>query len=106
MLSIFAPDSATIKIERQGWMTRVPHKCAGRVLDSSGNIKLEIQGRWSEYLELKTLDGTTERVWQAEERHPQANRYYFFPYFTMNLNYLDEDMKKHLPPTDCRLRMD
>ncbi len=31
---------------------------------------------------------------------------YFFGYHTCNLNYLDDEMKKTLPPTDCRRRPD
>jgi hypothetical protein len=31
---------------------------------------------------------------------------YFFTKFACNLNYIDEEMKKTLPPTDCRRRGD
>jgi oxysterol-binding protein 1 len=31
---------------------------------------------------------------------------YFFTKYACNLNYLDDEMKKSLPPTDCRRRPD
>ena len=96
-----------VNIERQGWTTRVTHKCNGKVTDSSGKAKFEINGRWSEFMELKDLStGATVEVWRALTRHPMSHRYYHFAYYTMNLNYCDEEMLKSLPPTDCRRRMD
>ena len=44
-----------MNVERQGWTTRVTHKCLGKVKDSSGSEKFEIAGRWSEYLTIKDL---------------------------------------------------
>ena len=60
-----------INIERQGWTTRITHKSNGTVTDSSGNVKFEITGRWSEYLSIKDKNsGVEEEIWRAEEKHP------------------------------------
>ena len=45
-------------------------------------------------------------MWKTEPKHAETNRYYFFGNHTINLNYVDNEMLKTLPPTDCRRRMD
>jgi hypothetical protein len=45
-------------------------------------------------------------VWRADPRNPTAERQYGFGYYTINLNYFSEEMKKYLAPTDSRLRLD
>lgn len=96
-----------INIERQGWFTKVPHKLHGKVVDETGRIRYEIHGKWTEYMDMKNVDtGDEYEIWKQDPRHPQANRYYQFSNFTMNLNYVDDKMMRTLPPTDCRRRLD
>jgi hypothetical protein len=54
--------------------------------------------------DLKT--GVDEVVFKAEEKPPLFDRQYGFGYVAINLNYLDDEMKKSLPPTDTRRRQD
>jgi len=58
-------------------------------------------------LNLKDLKtGVDEVVFKAEEKPPLFDRQYGFGYVAINLNYLDDEMKKSLPPTDTRRRQD
>ena len=45
-------------------------------------------------------------LWIAKQRPEYSSDYYNFGEFTMLLNELTDDLKKVLPPTDCRLRPD
>jgi hypothetical protein len=43
---------------------------------------------------------------KADPKHPLADRMYGFGLYSINLNYMDDEMKRTLPPTDCRRRPD
>lgn len=45
-------------------------------------------------------------LWIARPRPEYSAEYYNFGEFTMRLNELTDDIKKIIPPTDCRLRPD
>src|SRR5947209_254068 len=96
-----------LNISRQGWTTKNAYKVEGKATDADGVTHYEINGKWNEYLDLKEVKTKqVEQVWKADPRHPTAERQYGFGNFTMNLNYYSEEMKKYLPPTDTRLRLD
>jgi hypothetical protein len=96
-----------VSIQRKGWSNNNLHKVEGKVLDKNGSPKYEIEGTWIEYLNLRDLaTGTVEQVFRSKKRPENQDRMYFFSYYACNLNYLDEEMKKTLPPTDCRRRPD
>ena len=58
-------------------------------------------------MSLKDLaTGKTEEVFRTEPKPPLADRMYFFSKYVMNLNYVNEEMLRTLPPTDCRRRPD
>jgi hypothetical protein len=50
--------------------------------------------------------GIVDEVFKAEPRPSNTIRQYGFGYYTININYIDDEMKKYLPPSDCRRRMD
>ncbi len=75
----------------------------GQVKDFMGVTKLEIEGSWLSHLDIK-YNGITERIWEKLNTDTYEN--YYFTDFTSNLNYLTEELKKSLPPTDSRLRPD
>ncbi len=96
-----------VNIHRQGWTNSNLHKVEGKVLDAQGKARYESQGTWTSYLNLKDLaTGQVQEVFKAKPRPKNQERMYFFTKYACNLNYLDDDMKKTLPPTDCRRRPD
>ncbi len=54
--------------------------------------------------DLKT--GVDEVISKAEAKPSLSERQYGFGYVAINVNYLDDEMKKSLPPTDTRRRQD
>ena len=48
--------------------------------------------------------GKEEVVWKITHKIALSERQYGFTKYTVNLNYVDEEMKHWLPPTDSRLR--
>ena len=50
--------------------------------------------------------GKEEQVFKADPKPPLFERMYGFSLYSINLNYLNEEMKKALPPTDTRRRPD
>ncbi len=50
--------------------------------------------------------GKEEQVFRATPKVPDQERMYGFTEFTCNLNYINDEMRKTLPPTDTRLRPD
>lgn len=98
-----------VNISRQGMFTsqNALHRLEGKILDENGKARYEINGKWSEYLNLKDLaTGQDQEVFRAFQRPPNSVRMYGFGYHQCNLNYLDNEMKRTLPPTDCRRRPD
>jgi hypothetical protein len=77
------------------------------VFDSEGTPHYEIKGRWNESISFTHL-GTnqTETVLTVIPKPEDADRQYGFDKFTMQLNFLDAEMKLYIPPTDSRYRPD
>jgi len=66
-----------------------------------------VKGLWNDHLNLiDKKTGREEAIFKADPKPPNYERQYAFGYYTINLNYIDDEMKKYLPPTDCRRRMD
>jgi hypothetical protein len=96
-----------LTISRQGWTKKNAYKVEGYANDATGATKYSIRGTWNESLYCKNMQTKEEElVFQADPKPPKYERQYCFGYYTINLNYLDEDMKLYLPPTDTRRRMD
>lgn len=96
-----------LTIHRQGWTNKNAYKVEGYVTDASGKNQFEINGLWNENYTIKNLrTGETVKAFQADTKPALSERMYGFGYYTINLNYLDEHMKRTLPPTDTRRRLD
>ena len=98
-----------INISRQGTFTSQAalRKLVGKVKDENGIDRFEINGKWSDYLSFKDLaTGEEKEIFRAIPRPPQSERMYNFGYYQCNLNYIDDEMRKSLPPTDSRRRPD
>ena len=76
-------------------------------MDSSGKIHCKVEGLWNERLSLiDSKSGSVDHCLKVDPRPANSDRMYAFGTFTINLNYIDEEMKKTLPPTDTRRRPD
>ena len=76
-------------------------------MDQEGKPRFEINGRWNEWLSIKNLATAKEdMVYKIPLKDASCEKIYGFSEFTCNLNYIDDEMKKTLPPTDSRRRGD
>jgi hypothetical protein len=82
------------------------NKVEGKVYDANDRVKAELVGKWDESLSKKTGSKTLETIWQINDFPHDANKYYGFALFSIQLNELTSDLKDTIPPTDSRLRPD
>jgi hypothetical protein len=98
---------AVIDISRQSWSNRTPFGFTGKITDQYDNVKMLVEGTWNKDYYLKDpVTGVKEKIFEADVRPANSARQYEFGYYSINLNYVNEEMLRSLPPTDCRRRMD
>jgi len=68
-------------------------------------VKRKIFGQWHESF-LCGMDNTAKTIWRMGAMPEDANLYYGFTRFAIELNELSEDIRNELPPTDARYRPD
>lgn len=96
-----------LTIHRQGWTGKNAYKVEGNVVDAGGVARYEVNGLWNQKYSIKDLKtGIEESVMEADARPPLADRMYGFGYYSINLNYINDEMRRTLPPTDTRRRPD
>ena len=74
-----------------------------------------MSGTWSGAMQCQPIKPNSKKVddsvqpiqlWQAAPWPEQHEVMYYFPQFTLQLNYLPDELREKLPPTDSRLRPD
>ena len=76
-------------------------------MDSEGNVVYDMYGTWHREIFVKHREtGVETVVWRLNERLEQWDHLYHMSLFTLQLNYIDEDLEQKLPVTDSRLRPD
>ena len=101
----------------RGWKASSAYQVSGKVLDTQGQVKYSIGGRWNDkiYARLtpgfETLPGEKDeregkafKIWEADPR-PTGIPFNLTP-FVVTLNALPERLAKVVAPTDSRLRPD
>lgn len=68
-------------------------------------VKRKIFGQWHETF-LCGTDNTAKTIWRMGAMPEDANQYYGFTRFAIELNEFTENQKEELPPTDTRFRPD
>jgi len=102
-------DKCELKWKKCGWFGANRYEIEGDVVDSNGNIMLNIFGKWNKSIHAKWLfdglhpKGTTVCLWTKNPT--QVGSHQMTPY-SLVLNKMDEEYEKLLPTTDSRLRPD
>ncbi|KAF9269762.1 hypothetical protein L218DRAFT_890596 [Marasmius fiardii PR-910] len=122
-------DTCILTFKPRGWRGKDAYEISGRVMDSKGNIVLEIAGRWNSQLIARaagTWAGDLNPDMPVNDNRglpsPSLSPEYFLlwrnseksvgsPFnltpFALTLNHCPkETLKPYLCPTDCRLRPD
>ncbi|KZO99755.1 hypothetical protein CALVIDRAFT_544397 [Calocera viscosa TUFC12733] len=80
---------------------------SGVVRSEDGTVHASLEGAWHESFSRQLDAGDTLNVlWRASAMPPQAEQYYGFTTFAMQLNEILPSQRAFLPPTDSRLRPD
>ena len=79
----------------------------GVIKDSKGTVKYNLNGKFTDKIELKNMEtGESEVIWEANELPENNNLMYNMNAFSLQLNLLTDELKEKLPPTDSRMRPD
>lgn len=86
----------------------------GIVTDSDGNAYYALRGTWNEGMEYCPIndakdsfdESNASQLWKIKELPDNWERNYQFTKFGLQMNYLTDNLKKMLPPTDSRYRPD
>ncbi|XP_069174004.1 oxysterol-binding protein-related protein 3 isoform X3 [Procambarus clarkii] len=81
------------------------HEVFGTVTDADGQVIHNLFGKWTEALYCGHAP-SARVVWRPGSMPEDFHLYYGFTRFAMELNELDDDQSKYLPPTDTRFRPD
>ena len=119
---------AMLDFKPRGWKASSAFQISGKVLDSSGNIRFSMGGRWNSKIYARITPGYEAAVdepskgggevhrggfvdpnraylvWQANPR-PSGIPFNLTP-FVLTFNHIDEQLRPWLAPTDSRLRPD
>ncbi|CAD8077046.1 unnamed protein product [Paramecium primaurelia] len=81
------------------------YELKGFVKDKLGTQYCTIQGKWNSEISI-TVAGTMKVVWVRNALPQKSDQQYYFTRFALQLNHLNRQLLKTLPPTDSRLRPD
>ena len=104
-----------LDFKQRGWKISSAYHVQGKVMDKEGVTKWSIGGRWNDKIYARFTEGFEDvevgkgrqqavLVWEVHSR-PTGIPFNLTP-FVVTLNAVDDELRKHLPPTDTRLRPD
>jgi hypothetical protein len=97
---------AEITFKKAGWFERSKQEVGATVYDAAGTPRYNLEGKWSEALELTDLGtGGTQLIWRHAPLSAGCEFSYYFTDYAMQLN-LPPDQVGFLPQTDSRFRPD
>lgn len=82
------------------------NKVEGKVTDGSGKEVCKLVGKWDEQLSRELGGDNYQQVLKVAEFPKDAEKYYGFTKFAVELNEITDDIKDKLCPTDSRNRPD
>jgi hypothetical protein len=96
-----------MKFIKRGWGNKDAYRLEGEILDAEGKPVYDIYGHWNKEIFIKHRETKKESsIWKLNPRPEQWDHLYHFSLFTLQLNYIDDDLMEKLPCTDSRLRPD
>jgi len=108
----------------KGWKANSAFQVSGRVVDSKGNTKWSMGGRWNDKIYARYTPGYEAKVeatpddgkslssnqaflvWEAHYRPPMGEIPFNITPFVVTFNHLPDRLKPIVAPTDSRLRPD
>lgn len=81
------------------------HEVVGNVINKDGKVAYNLFGKWNEALYCGVAP-SARCVWRIGAMPEDSEIYYGFTRFAIELNELEPEMSKFLPPSDSRFRPD
>ena len=102
-------DVAEVNFKERGWTKseKDENYVKVNVKNGMGEVRFTIEGKYTE--KLVATDMASKEQWVlfiAPEKPEDYARMYNMNLLSLQLNVLSDELKKVLPPTDCRLRPD
>ena len=97
--------TAKIQFVRASYWSNKRHEMFGTITDPQGEVLTNMFGKWSEALYLGKAP-SARCIWRPGALPEEAQLYYGFSRFAMELNEVTAVEKDKLPPTDARYRPD
>jgi len=97
--------TARIQFVKASYWSNKRHEVFGTITDKQGNILQNLFGKWSEALYVGKAP-STRCIWRPGTLPDDAELYYGFSRFAIELNEILPCEATKLPPTDCRWRPD
>eukprot|EP01133_Synstelium_polycarpum_P003941 gene3941-4563_t len=104
-------DKCVMKFNKSGWLGAGRYTITGEILDSEGEVRYRLSGKWNESLLLFEVlsngqNAPTPVVLWENAKEVSTNKFGFSKWVEENVVKITEDYEKILPVTDSRLRTD
>jgi len=107
-------DDENVKCEltfiEQSWTNNKIGDIEGKSYSNNGEVKYLIGGNWQEEIYITDPDGNDKKVLLSLSKNTtylgNTMEKYTLPFYSCNLNFINEDLKKSLPKNDSRFRQD
>ena len=106
-------DDENVKCEltfiEQSWTNNKIGDIEGKSYSCNGKVKYLIGGNWQEEIYITDPDGNNKQVLLSLSKNTylgNTTEKYTLPFYSCNLNFINEDLKKSLPKNDSRFRQD
>jgi len=97
--------STKIQFVKASYWSSKRHELSGSITDSQGSVLQNLFGKWSEGVYVGRAP-SARCIWRPGSLPEDAELYYGFSRFAIELNEVTEVEVRRLPPTDARLRPD
>jgi hypothetical protein len=98
----------TLELEVSEENSKDAGKIVGVAKDIYGNVRLRMEGFRTKYIDIIYVDENGKEVKETIFKPLEGHGFdqFYFSEFACNLNHLTDEMRKKLPPSDSRFRMD
>ncbi|KAG5456240.1 MAG: mKIAA0772 protein [Olpidium bornovanus] len=99
-------DMCVLQFKESGFFSNAKNEVEGTITVGESRKTMGLTGKWSEVLYHEVEPSQLTILWKARSLLPDADQYYGFTAFTIELNEITADLRGRLPRTDSRLRPD
>ena len=100
-------DKAIIMLEPKGWTSKNDYEAEGKIIDSDGNTKYSLYGKWNSFATAINPENHEEiKLVEVLESPKDKELQYFFSKWNINVNNNYLEILDKLPSSDSRFRTD